>query len=289
MKVAVVSGKGGTGKTSLAVSLAQCASRRGRVHLLDCDTEEPDAHLLLRPAIRQERPVTVPMPEIGESCTACGRCSRGCAFHALATIPPKVLLFPELCHGCGLCAALCPAGAIREIRRPVGTLRIGDAGGIGFFQGVLTVGETAVSPVIKAVLAAPAAADLAIVDGPPGTSCPVVTVLDGCDAALVVTEPTPFGVHDLQLIVEVLHNMHRPFAIVVNRAGVGEDAGLHAWCTMQGLPIAGEIPEDRRIAEAYAHNRSLAEARPDLKSALDAIWAKTVAMVEPPPPPPGRA
>lgn len=282
MKLAIVSGKGGTGKTSLAVSLALCASRSEAVCLLDCDAEEPDAHLLLHPVFTQECPVNVWVPEINpEHCTGCGLCAQRCAFHALVNVPPKPLLFPELCHGCGLCTALCPVSAITEIPRQAGTLVGGKVNGIDFVQGRMAVGEAMASPLIRAVLKKANPSGLTIVDGPPGTSCPMVAAVEDCDAAVVVADPTPFGVHDLQLAVEALRNIGLPFAVVVNRASETADAGLHAWCASEKIAIWGEIPEDRRIAEAYSRGIPLWEARPDLQPLLRQILAQAKVLLRP--------
>lgn len=275
MKLAIVSGKGGTGKTSLAVSLALCAAGSESVCLLDCDAEEPDAHLLLHPVFDQEWPVNVLVPAINpKRCTGCGLCAQRCAFHALANVPPRPLLFPELCHGCGLCAALCPASAITEIPRQAGTLRGGKANGIEFVQGRMAVGEGMSSPLIRAVLKKAKPSVLTIVDGPPGTSCPMVAAVEDCDMAIIVTDPTPFGVHDLQLAVEALRKIRVPFAVVVNRVSGTADAGLHAWCVAEEIFILGEIPEDRRIAEAYSRGIPLWDSRPDLQPLLRQILAQ---------------
>ena len=222
------------------------------------------------------------VPEIAaEFCTGCGLCAKRCAFHALANVPPRPLLFPELCHGCGLCSAICPAKAIRETSRKIGTVATGMANEIDFVQGRMTVGEAMSSPLIRAVLKKANPLGLTIVDGPPGTSCPMLAAVEDCDVVWVVTDPTPFGVHDLKLAVEALRGVQLPLAVIVNRAGGVEDAGLHTWCASEGVGILGEIPEDRRIAEAYSRGIPLVDARPDLRPVLMEILEKAQALVRP--------
>ena len=270
MIVAVASGKGGTGKTTVAVSLALAVAAAGapspEVTLVDCDVEEPNAHLFLQPEVARRREVGILTPAVDEAkCTHCRRCAEVCAYHALAVLGDRVLVFAELCHGCGSCAWSCPEGAIREELRPTGVVEVGRAGALGFVHGVLNVGEPMAVPIIRQVkkeAAAVASGGLVVVDCPPGTSCPVVEALRNADFALLVTEPTPFGLHDLKLAVEVARGeLGLPVGVVVNRDGVGDD-GVDAFCRAEGIPVLLRLPLDRRIAEACAAGVPLVEALP---------------------------
>jgi MinD superfamily P-loop ATPase len=266
--ISVASGKGGTGKTTVAVGLALVA---GSCQLLDCDVEEPNAHLFLRPEIAQTEAVMIPIPEIDlERCNRCGRCAEACQFHAIAVLGKQVLVFPELCHGCGACALACPEGAIREVPRQVGVVESGSAGKIEFVHGCLNVGEPMATPVIRAVKAHLDHTRLAIVDTAPGTACPMVEAVKGSGFCLLVTEPTPFGLSDLRLAVEVIGILALPCGVVINRSGDGDKA-TEEFCRSKNIPLLGRIPFDRRIAEAYAHGRHPLCARPELAPLFEAI------------------
>jgi MinD superfamily P-loop ATPase len=249
LSIAVASGKGGTGKTTVAVGLAIVA---GRVQLLDCDVEEPNVHLFLRPEITQTEVVTIPVPQVDQQrCNLCGLCAEACQFHAIAVMGPQVLVFPELCHGCGACALACSEEAIREVPRQVGVVESGKAGKIGFVHGRLNVGEPMATPVIRAVKAHLDSQRLTLIDAAPGTACPVVEAVKGSDFCLLVTEPTPFGLSDLRLAVEVMEKLRLSCGVIINRAGEGDNA-TEEFCRSKELPLLGHIPLDRRIAEAYA-------------------------------------
>jgi MinD superfamily P-loop ATPase len=262
MILSVASGKGGTGKTLIATSLALSLQGQGAVQLLDCDVEEPNAHILLRPQIDSSRPVTVPVPAVDkEKCTYCGLCSEACAYNAIAVAGRTVLVFRELCHGCGACSYVCPAGAISEEPRQVGVVESGRAGGVRFVGGRLNVGEAMAGPVIRAVkrLADPQAT--VILDAPPGTSCPVVETIRGSDFCLLVTESTPFGLSDLTIAVEVAREIDVPCGVVINRDGLGDESA-ERYCAQEAIPVLMRIPFDRRIAEAYCRGETLAAAMP---------------------------
>ena len=272
MKIVVASGKGGTGKTTVATSLACVAASAGRTAAyVDCDVEEPNGHLFLRPVIDTRRVVGRCVPRVdAEACTRCGECGRICRFSAIVCIGEEVLVFPELCHGCGGCRLVCPTGAIAEESRRIGQLEVGRAGGVAFIHGVLDVGQAMSPPLIRAVKAAVSAADVVVIDAAPGTSCPVVESVRGSDFVLLVTEPTPFGLNDLKLAVEMVRAMDLPFGLVINRADLG-DGETRAYCLDQDVEILAEIPDDRRIAEAYCRGEVICDALPEYRPAFDEL------------------
>jgi MinD superfamily P-loop ATPase len=262
MVIAVASGKGGTGKTTVAVNLALAL---GDVQLIDCDVEEPNAHLFLKPALTEKTPARVMVPEIiEEKCTYCGKCAEVCAFNAIAVIPPNdalkggVLVFPNLCHNCGACFLLCPEGAIREVHREIGAVEAGWAGAIRFAHGRLHVGEAMSPPLIRQVKKHIDRTRTTLIDAPPGTSCPVINALEGSDYCLLVTEPTPFGLNDLVLAVEVLNVMGISHGLVINRCDIG-DGGVEAYANQNGIPVLMRIPFKRTIAELYSRGINIVE------------------------------
>ena len=263
MKIAIASGKGGTGKTTVATNLAYIASLNGRsVAYLDCDVEEPNGHIFLKPRITETRPIGNLIPEVDTvKCTLCGKCGEICQYSAIVCVGEKVLVYPELCHACGGCVLVCPAGAISEAPRITGKLEAGDAGAIHFVHGLLNVGEAMSPPLIRQVKAAPPAADLLVMDSPPGTSCPVIESVRDADFVLLVTEPTPFGLNDLKLAVEMVRALTLPFGVVINRADVGDDQTAQ-YCRGQRIDVIAEIPDDRQVAEAYSRGEMICEAIP---------------------------
>ncbi len=265
MKVAVASGKGGTGKTILATSLALAWPGSA---LLDCDVEAPDAHLILRPAVDRDEVFTVPVPRVEEeSCTHCGLCAELCRFHTLAVLPRRWMIFDELCHFCGGCAVVCPTGAIREVPHPLGRIVTGRRGGTAFVQGILNEGEVQTVPLIEAVIErAPGDGDV-VIDCPPGASCPMLAAAGAADVVLLVTEPTPFGLHDLEAAVAAVRELGRPMGVVINRSDWG-DGRVRRFCERASLPVLLEIPHRREIAEGYARAVPLVESAPDLVPAL---------------------
>ena len=264
--IAVASGKGGTGKTTVAVALALSAP--GPVQLLDCDVEEPNCHIFLRPEVRGRESVGIPVPQVDEAkCTACGECSALCQYHAIVSLKTAPLVFPELCHGCGGCARVCTAGAIEEVEHPIGTVEVGARDDVRFVQGRLGVGQPMSPPLIRAVKRRAEVGRTTIIDCPPGTSCPVVTAVRGSDFVLLVTEPTPFGLHDLVLAVETVRRLGLPFGVVLNRADAG-DGRVDAYCAAEGIPVLLRIPDERRIAEAYSRGEGLLAASPGLRGAF---------------------
>jgi MinD superfamily P-loop ATPase len=262
MIISVASGKGGTGKTLVATSLALSLRANHKVQLLDCDVEEPNANILLRVAIKHSQPVHIPIPRVDEArCNYCGKCAEVCVYNAIAVIKKKVLIFPELCHGCGACSYLCPESAITEEGKEVGVVERGDSENLELIQGKLNVGEAMAPPVIREVRKRIDRASVAIIDVPPGTSCPVVEAVKGSDLCLLVTEPTPFGLNDLSLAVEVVRELNMPCGVIINRVGVGSDE-VEQYCHREGIPILLSIPLDRNIAMLYSRGIPLIEGMP---------------------------
>jgi len=266
--ISVASGKGGTGKTLVATSLALSLQSEKPVQFLDCDVEEPDAHILLKPSFSHKEVVSIPIPQVDEEkCTYCGKCAEVCAYNAIAVIEKKVLIFPELCHGCGACSYLCPENAISEIGREVGVLEIGQSKWIEFIHGKLAIGEAMAVPVIREVKKHINRERLAIIDVSPGTSCPVVEAVKGSDFCLLVTEPTPFGLNDLALAVDMLNKLSIPNGVVINRDGIG-DSKVEEYCYQKDIPILLRIPLDIRIAQLYSRGITLVEGMPQWQEAL---------------------
>lgn len=256
MIISVASGKGGTGKTTIAINLA--LSIRGAVQLMDCDVEEPNAHLFMNPVIKKRISATVPIPEVDESkCTYCGKCQKACAYNTIAVLPKtddrdgSILIFPHLCHSCGACSVLCPEDAIYEVEKEIGLIEIGDCEDIQFIHGRLNIGEIMSSSLIKMVKGYINPARTAIIDAPPGTSCPVIASVYGSDFCILVTEPTPFGLNDLILAVEVLNKMEIPHGVVINRSDIGDDE-VDRYCKENNIPILMRIPFNREIASMYS-------------------------------------
>ena len=275
MKVAVASGKGGTGKTTVACNLARVAPQG--TTLLDCDVEEPNVHLFLKGPTCDQHPVPLLVPEVVPgACTACGACASFCAFNALAVVPSGVMVFPELCHACGGCVRLCPHSALREVPRTIGTIEQYRSGGVQVVSGRLNIGEALAPPLVRAVRAGAAASGLIILDAPPGTACPVVATLRGCDRVVLVTEPTPFGLHDLTLAVDLVRDLGVEMGVVVNRHGSGDDR-VQAYCNRKGIPVWLEIPDDRRVAEAYSRGELAVDAVPGYRERFEVLLGRVLA------------
>lgn len=293
LRIAVASGKGGTGKTTVATSLALSLARgttgdgMSPPTFLDCDVEGPNAHLFLAPVFERRQDVAIQIPLVDAAkCTACGKCAEVCQYHAIVVLGKRTLVFDQLCHGCGSCTLVCPEGAIREEPHAIGILEAGPAAhGVGFARGVLDVGEPMATPAIRqlkqwasgmvAVPADAAPGRVVILDAPPGTSCPVVEAVRGADYLLLVTEPTPFGLHDLRLAAEVAAELGIPAGVVINRDGIG-DAGVDAFCASAGLPILLRIPFERAIAEGVAQGRTLVDIHPEYVTRFRTVIAEII-------------
>ncbi len=288
MHIVVASGKGGTGKTTVAVSMALALlaengpSRGAPVLLVDADVEAPNAHLFLQASVEREEDFAPPIPVVDlDVCTGCGRCGEVCQYHAIVAFPstaeehrPAVLVFPELCHSCGGCVLECPVGAIHETPQRSGVIVEGLAGALRLVQGILDVGKAMASPLIRRLKArAQDHPGLVIVDAPPGTGCPVVHSIVGADFVLLVTEPTPFGLHDLRLAVGVARELKVPVGVVINRDGIG-DEGVDVFCEEEDLPVLLRIPFDQRIARAYAAGIALLDALPAYGKAFCTLYGR---------------
>jgi MinD superfamily P-loop ATPase len=261
--LAIASGKGGTGKTTVSVNLAAVSVEP--LTLLDCDVEAPNAHLFIKPVLNSNVRVEVPIPAVSrEKCTGCGLCSEACRFNAVAILTGFPTFFPELCHSCGNCVRSCPENALSEIFREIGTLRSGSRGLIHFADGVMDIGEARSSPLIDRVRAEAAGNTLTIVDAPPGTSCPAVSAVRGASYVILVTEPTPFGLHDLQLAAEMVQDLGIKAGVIINRSGMGSD-DTECYCRDKGLPVLARIPFDREVARSYTRGEILTRIFPEYR------------------------
>ena len=278
MIISIASGKGGTGKTTVATNLA--VSLGSNVQILDCDVEEPNAHLFIQPTFEEAKTITTPVPEVDmDKCTLCGKCGEICQFKAIVVIAETVLPFPELCHSCGGCMEVCPEKAITETDRELGIIEKGHRNGLEFVHGKLRIGEAMSPPLIRKVREYTRPDILTIIDAPPGTSCPVIASMKGADFVLLVTEPTPFGLHDLELAVEAVKILGIPHGLVINRSDMGDDKVM-AYAEQENLPILMEIPFDRRIAEAYSRGEMIVEVMPEWKDRFSELYLRIEKIVE---------
>lgn len=276
--IAVASGKGGTGKTTLSVSLA--LSLEETVVLLDCDVEEPNCQIFLKSEKIESRNVNVRIPQVNKSkCNACGKCAKICRFNAIVSLPSGPMIFPELCHSCGGCMRVCPKGAITEKDVPVGVVESSLCGEVHFFQGRLDVGRAMSPPVIREVKKNISPEFITIIDCPPGTSCPMITAVKDADFILLVTEPTPFGLNDLKLAVETARELKIPFAVILNRSDSGDER-VDKYCKDESIPVLLRIPEMRSIAEAYSQGKTIISAVPIIKGQLISLLNQVVSDVK---------
>jgi MinD superfamily P-loop ATPase len=270
MKIAIASGKGGTGKTTVATAFAQALSKAQKsVSLLDCDVEAPNSHIFIQPELDQFEDVNMLIPSVdAEACTGCGKCAEVCQFHAIVVIGGQTLVFPEMCHGCGSCTLICPEKAITEIPNRLGILEGGlSQEGIRFGHGILDIGEPMAVPVISKLKKWQDLmdAEIVLIDSPPGASCPVVESLRGTDYIILVTEPTPFGLHDLRQAYKVTQELEIPAGVIINRTGIG-DKGVEQYCEEMGLQILMQIPLEREIGRGIAQGKSLLEIKPEYEN-----------------------
>lgn len=297
LRIAVASGKGGTGKTTIATSLAlslrqpACAgdTPSAEVLFLDCDVEGPNAHLFLKPLLEQRQEIGLLIPQVDEArCTHCGKCAEVCQYHAIAVLGKKVLVFPQLCHGCGSCTWNCPEQAISEKLNKLGLLERGPTpAGIEFGHGILDVGEPMAVPVIRQLKqwVEPRPDQIVILDSPPGTSCPVVEAVRQADFLLLVSEPTPFGLHDLRLAVQIARELDIPAGVVINRYQANSTGGpgypaVEEFCAESGLPVLLRIPFERRIAEGIARGKDLLEIHPEFIPLFQQLLSRIAGIVE---------
>lgn len=272
MRVCLASGKGGTGKTLLSTNLADHLARHfQKVSYLDADVEEPNGFLFLEPEIERLTRVAVRLPSVGkDGCTACGACADFCAFNALLVVEGGVMVFNELCHSCGGCLRVCPAGVLVEQPREIGSLRLGRRGRLKCADGRLDVGEPRAVPVIERLLDWTAGDNLSVIDAPPGTACNATCVVQSCDFVILVTEPTPFGLHDLRLAVEMCRLLEKPAVAVINRSDLGDD-GVRRYLDGAGVRVVAELPFERAIADAYAAGELAVEHSPALRRVVETL------------------
>lgn len=278
MIISIASGKGGTGKTTVAVNLAACLGENAI--LLDCDVEEPNAHLFIEPELCLSIPVTTPVPEVDENkCNLCGKCEEICQFKSIVMVAETVLTFPELCHSCGGCFLVCPEDAIHEIPRELGVIKVGQKDGLEMVYGKLRIGEAMSPPLIKRVRGYESVDKVTIIDAPPGTSCPVIAAIKDTDIVILVTEPTPFGLHDLKLAYGAVKKLGIPCGLVINRADLGDDK-VKEFAGDAQIPILMEIPFDRKIAEIYSRGGLLVNEMGGMKGQFLDLYNKIRELVQ---------
>ncbi|NLG18595.1 MAG: P-loop NTPase [Fibrobacter sp.] len=273
MNIAVASGKGGTGKTTVSTNLSFLLSQLGeKVRYIDCDVEEPNGHLFLNPEFHKRELAFIPVPVIDELiCDACGVCTEFCNYRALVRLGKTVMVFPELCHGCGGCKLLCPRQAITEKGKEIGAVEIGRSGSIDFVHGRLNIGEAMSPPLIRAVQDMATEDAINIIDAPPGTTCPVIASIGKADFILLVTEPTPFGLNDLEIALEMVRELKIPHGVVINRAEVS-NRDAEEFCDAHNVKIMGKIQDDRAIAENYSRGKMILTSVPEIRENFSELW-----------------
>lgn len=277
MKIAVASGKGGTGKTTVATNLA--LSVKGST-LIDCDVEGPNCHLFLGMEMENVKDVSIPAPEFDlDKCTLCGKCSGLCQYNAISIVGTKLLFFEQLCHGCGGCSIICPVEAVTEKDHHIGIIEKGEKDGLVLYHGMLDISEPFGVPIIRELKVLSPEGGVTVLDSPPGTACPAVETMRDSDFCILVTEPTPFGLHDLRLTVEIIREIGTPFGVVVNRDGIGDNR-VEQYCKQENIPLLAKIPDDMEIARAYSRGIPMIEAIPGYRSIFGDLYEKIRGMVD---------
>ena len=276
MKIAIASGKGGTGKTTLSTNLASYLAKENPVILVDLDVEEPNSGLFIKARLVGKEYKYHMIPEwSAEECTLCGNCQEVCNYNAVIQLGPTILVFPQLCHGCFACSELCPSSALNMVPRKMGELQHFKNGQLSFVESRLDIGQEQAVPLIvqaKRYIDDHFPEDtLKIYDSPPGTSCPVIEATKDADYVILVTEPTPFGLHDLKLAVETMQTLGKKTGVVINRFGIGNDE-VHNYCNEKELPVLAKIPNDRRIAELYSSGKLIYDEIHEVELQLEKIW-----------------
>ncbi len=271
MIISVASGKGGTGKTTVAINFVLSLRK---AQLLDCDVEEPNSHIFIKPDFENRQVVYIPVPQVDEEkCNGCGYCGEVCAYNAIAVVKTKVLIFPQLCHGCGACSYLCPEGAIKEVKKEIGVVETGKKNNLHFSHGKLKIGEMMAPLLIKALKEKILKDKTVIIDAPPGTACPMISTVKDSDFVILVTEPTPFGLNDLILAVDVVRKLDIPFGVMINRSDIGNDKAI-GFCDREKIPLLMQIPFDREIAVAYSKGVPLIDVFPEYKNEFVSLYQK---------------
>ncbi len=275
MKIAIASGKGGTGKSTIALNLAYILTQEDNITLLDCDVEEPNCYLFLKPEFADNKKVYRNIPEFSnEKCTGCGKCVQLCQFNCLALVKNKIICFPELCHDCGGCKLICPTNAVTESKQEVGAVEYAQINNLNFVHGKLRISEAMSPPLIKEVKNYAnnfKNAKLQIIDCPPGTSCPVIAATEDADYALMVTEPTPFGLNDLKLAVDMVKELNIPFSIVINRSTKENDHIIETYAKQNNIKIAAKIPDSMKAAQVYSKGELIVKEMPEFEQYFEPI------------------
>jgi len=276
MKIAVASGKGGTGKTTIAVNLAMSMEN---TMLIDCDVEGPNSHIFFKKLMDKLKDVSIPAPVFDlDICTRCGKCADFCQYNAISIVGEKLLFFEELCHGCGGCKIICPVDAITEREHHIGIINKGGSENLELYSGLLNIGEPFGVPIIRELKGYADDSKITIIDSPPGTACPAVEAMRDSDYCILVTEPTPFGLHDLTLSVDIIREIGTPFGVVVNRDGIGDDR-VEKYCLDENIPLLAKIPNDLNIARLYSKGVPIVEGLPEYKALFSGIYEKIKEMI----------
>ncbi len=275
MKIAIASGKGGTGKTTLSTNLASYIAQRKECVLADLDVEEPNSGLFIKAKLMETEDKYKMIPTWNSStCILCGNCQAVCNFNAILKMGKSIMVFPELCHGCYACSELCPTSSLPMKQKKMGELKYYKNENLNFIESRLIIGEEQAVPLIKQTLdfieKRFSEDTIKILDSPPGTSCPVIEATRNADFVILVTEPTPFGLHDLTLAVETVRKLQKPYAVVINRTGIGND-GVEMYCMKEKIDIIARIPNDRLIAETYSRGELLYPTIPSVRNAVESI------------------